>query len=437
MSAESYGVLIILILAVYLWVTEKIPPAVTGLLIIVLLPLFKVVEFSKAVSGFTDGSVWLLLGVFILSAAMSETGLDKRLAYSLILRGQDNAKRLIFTSVLTNVLLAFILPSATGRTALLIPILAGVIRTASLEESNVAKVLMLSVTYTAHTISPALITGALSTVYTASILEKSLNYSIGYMEWFILMFPPALLTTLLVAPIIMKIFTVEKILLGEGMKMVKSELLKLGDFSLQEKKLTALFCLMFLLWVTNTITHIPLGLSALAVGVLTFMPGISLIKWHEAVHKVDWGSIMIFGSSISLAVALQDTGTVNWLAGKAFGVMEKLPDLFIAPAILTFLMLIRIGFGSVIGFVTVMIPVAVATAITININPIWLVMIVLLGSMQSFFLPAQSPTNLPAYSTGFFKTSEMVKAGIAVTVMYIVLSTLVANLYWPIFMSMP
>ena len=47
MPVESYAVLIILCIAIFLWVTEKLHPAVTGLLIIVLLPLFNVVEFHK------------------------------------------------------------------------------------------------------------------------------------------------------------------------------------------------------------------------------------------------------------------------------------------------------------------------------------------------------------------------------------------------------
>jgi xanthine/uracil permease len=99
MTMASYGVLIILCIAIYLWITEKIPPAVTGLLIIVLLPLFKVVTFSQAISGFVNGSVWLLIGVYILSAAMNEIGLDKRIAYSLVIRGRANAKNMVYMSV--------------------------------------------------------------------------------------------------------------------------------------------------------------------------------------------------------------------------------------------------------------------------------------------------------------------------------------------------
>jgi sodium-dependent dicarboxylate transporter 2/3/5 len=406
MTMASYGVLIILCIAIYLWITEKIPPAVTGLLIIVLLPLFKVVTFSQAISGFVNGSVWLLIGVYILSAAMNEIGLDKRIAYSLVIRGRANAKNMVYMSVAAVVILTFILPSATGRTALLIPIFAGLIRTMSLEKSNLAIVLMLSVTYSSHTIASSLITGSLSTVYTSSLLENTLSYSFSYLEWFFLMFPPALLTSFLLVPVLMKVFPIEEISLDEGMKTVEKELAKLGKISVKEIKLIVLFCVMLILWVTNSITHIPLGLSALAVSVLVFMPGMAMIEWPAAVKKIDWGSIIIFGSSIGLAVALQETGTVDWLVGQAFGITNKLPIEFMAAAIFVLFMIIRLGFGSVLGFVTIMIPVAVATATVNDINPIWLAMVALLGSNLSFFLPAQSPTNLPAYSTGFFLKSK-------------------------------
>ena len=189
---------------------------------------------------------------------------------------------------------------------------------------------------------------------------------------------------------------------------------------------------MFLLWVTNSVTHIPLGLSALTAGVLVFMPGIELIEWKEAVKKVDWGSIIIFGSSIGLAVALQETGTIKQLATLAFGVMGKLPFQFITAVILVFFMSIRFVFGSGLGYITVVIPLAIAIATVNDMNPVWIIMVSVAASCTSFFLPFQSPTNLPAYSTGFFKVSDMMKAGIAVVAVYIIMTTLAANFYWPL-----
>lgn len=147
--------------------------------------------------------------------------------------------------------------------------------------------------------------------------------------------------------------------------------------------------------------------------------------------------ILIFGSSIGLALALQQTGTVDWLAGVAFGVTNKLPVHFMATAIYLCFMIIRFGFGSVLGFVTVVIPVAIATATTNNLSPVWLAMVALVGSNLCFFLPSQSPTNLPAYATGFVTTKDMLKGGLAVSLMYIIMSTLTANFYWPLLGVMP
>ncbi|MGB4428983.1 MAG: SLC13 family permease, partial [Thermacetogeniaceae bacterium] len=383
MLIKSYSVLLILAIAIFLWATEKIPSAVTGLLIIVLLPLFNVINFSQTVSGFVDGSVWLLIGVFILSAAMNKTGLDRRIAYSLVIRGRANAKNLVYMSVMAAIILTFILPSAAARTALLVPILAGVIRTMSLEKSNLAIVLLLSVTFASHTIAPSLLTSSLVTVYASSVLEKTLNYSFSYLDWFVLMFPAAFLSSILVAPILMKMFPIEKVSIQEGMNTVESELLKLGRITKQEIKLIILFCLMFLLWVTNSVTHIPLGLSALTAGVLVFMPGIELIEWKEAVKKVDWGSIIIFGSSIGLAVALQETGTIKQLATLAFGVMGKLPFQFITAVILVFFMSIRFVFGSGLGYITVVIPLAIAIATVNDMNPVWIIMVSVAASCTS------------------------------------------------------
>lgn len=430
--SNSIGVLIVLLIAVFFWLTEKIHPAVTGLLIIVLLSLFGGVDFSLAISGFADNSVWLLIGVFILSAAMDEIGLDKRIAYSFIAFGRDSAKKIIYMAYAATVLFVFLLPAAVGRTAILVPIWAGIVKTAGLEKSNFSKVMTLSTTYVTHCISTSLITGALATVYTSSLLEKSLDFSFTYMGWIMLMAPPAIISSFLALWIVMKMFPIENVSLLSGREMVEAELSKMGKINNKEIKLIALYCLMFLLLFTNHITSMPLGLSVLIVSILVFMPGISLIKWNDAAKKVDWGAIMIFGGSLGLAAALKETGTIDWLSGLAFGITDVLPIQLIAVAIYLICLVIRLGFGSVIGFVTAMLPLAIATGLANDINPVWLTMVSLLGSQLCFFLPSQSPANLPAYSTGFFKTNEMVKTGAAISLMYIVISTISAYLYWPL-----
>ena len=71
----------ILAFAVVLWITEAIPFAATALFVLLLLPVFGVNSYAEAVQlGFGHPIVTFFIGVLILSAAFSRSGLGTRMA---------------------------------------------------------------------------------------------------------------------------------------------------------------------------------------------------------------------------------------------------------------------------------------------------------------------------------------------------------------------
>ena len=62
--------------AVTLWVTEAVPFAVTSLLVVLLIPAFGIADYRAVVrSGFGDPVITFFIGVLILSAAFTRSGL--------------------------------------------------------------------------------------------------------------------------------------------------------------------------------------------------------------------------------------------------------------------------------------------------------------------------------------------------------------------------
>ncbi|MDN5347555.1 MAG: solute carrier family 13 (sodium-dependent dicarboxylate transporter), er 2/3/5 [Clostridia bacterium] len=423
----------VLAMAVMLWVTEVLSPVVTGLLIMVLLPLLKVIDFSQSLLGFADSSIWLLIGVFILSAAMVKTGFDRRLAFSLIRLARADARRTIYMVIVTMMILTFIIPTSAGRSALMVPICLGIANAMALKPgSNVAKAMFIAVPYISLVFSSSLMTGALSMVYAVGLFQKVAGYSWNYLSWFVVMFPGALIVSLLVGPILLKIFPPEIKTLHEGASYIEGELKKLGQPSKDEIKIALLFFLMLLLWVTNFLHHLPVALLSLAVAVLVFLPGIELITWKEAAQKIDWGTVVLFGSSLALAGALKESGAVDWLARIAFGWAKGFGPATMATFVLVITALVRFGFNSVLASTTTMLPVVMAAAATLGINPVWLGMITIIGSDLCLCMPTQSPTNLATYATGYYSIGDMFKAGIWVSLALVIVTVALAMFYWPL-----
>ena len=69
----------VLIFALILWMTEAVPFHVTGLLSVILLALFKTDTYKNIVSvGFGNDIVTFFIGVLVLSAFITTSGLGKR-----------------------------------------------------------------------------------------------------------------------------------------------------------------------------------------------------------------------------------------------------------------------------------------------------------------------------------------------------------------------
>ena len=73
----------VMLLTIGLWATAVLPEHLSALIFLCLCMLFAVAPASVVFSGFTSGTLWLVLGGLVLAEAVRATGLGVRLARSL------------------------------------------------------------------------------------------------------------------------------------------------------------------------------------------------------------------------------------------------------------------------------------------------------------------------------------------------------------------
>ncbi len=102
--------------------------------------------------------------------------------------------------------------------------------------------------------------------------------------------------------------------------------------------------------------YVMVGLAAIPALVLA-----DTMEWDE-LADIDWGTILLFGGGISLADALANTGTTEWIANTVFGGLTGMPVVLIIAAVVL-----------VVVFLTEMTSNTATTTILSRYSSVWAV----------------------------------------------------------------
>ena len=128
--------LLLLLVVAILFVTEKIPLAVTSIASAVCCWLLGLVPLKEVFLGLADSTVVLFGGMFVVGAAMFYTGLAQDIGARIVkVFGTSETKLMIGVMIIAAVMSAFL--SNTGTTACLIPGIIGVCKEANLSPSRI------------------------------------------------------------------------------------------------------------------------------------------------------------------------------------------------------------------------------------------------------------------------------------------------------------
>ena len=138
MTLEIAYLLFLIVVALVLFATEVLSIDIVGLLLLLALTVPGILSPRQALAGFGSETIFVLIGLFVLTAGIRETGVIERIGLRLASFGSDRPRaltRMLITSA--TALSAFI--SNTITTAVLLPITVGSAKRAGI---SVAKVLM-------------------------------------------------------------------------------------------------------------------------------------------------------------------------------------------------------------------------------------------------------------------------------------------------------
>ncbi|WP_072386880.1 DASS family sodium-coupled anion symporter [Hyphomicrobium sp. CS1BSMeth3] len=452
LPVAGHRMLAILAFAVIVWMTESLDYAVSAVVIAALMAFLlglapdvanpKVLLGTSrglgiAFSGFANTALALVAAALFLAAAMTATGLDKRIALVILSRVGTQTRQVVLGAILVGFVMAFLVPSTTARVACLVPIMLGIIAAFGVDKKGAfAGMLMITTVQTASIWNVGIKTAAAQNMVAVGFIERTLNYTITWLEWFIAAAPFAILMTIALYFVMTWMMPPEVDEVPGGRESIRSSLADLGPMKTSEKKLLAISLTLLAFWSTEGVLHrFDTSTTTIAAVALMFLPGIGIMTWKEAQPRIPWGTIVLFGIGISLGTALLQTKAATWLADIAviqFG-LANATALFILGAMSLFLVVIHLGFASATALASAMIPIIIAVlqgVATPGINIVGMTMLLQFVVSFGFILVVNAPQNMVAYGTETFEAKDFVRTGLVLTVIALALVMLLGATYW-------
>lgn len=264
---------------------------------------------------------------------------------------------------------------------------------------------------------------------------KMLGQRVAWSDWLIAGAPWSLIMSAVLVVVVLKMLPPESNSIAGGKEAVEKSLRELGPMTGAQKRLMAVSVLLLLFWATEGKLHKFDTTSTTYFGlVLLMLPRFGVMTWKDVQSRIPWGTVIVFGVGISLGTALLTTQAGQWLGNQvvAHTGLDHLGPLAIFAILSAFLIVIHLGFASATALTSAMLPILISVLATLPGEFSRLGMTMLLGFVVSygFILPINAPQNMVCLGTETFNARQFAKVGIVITIVGYLLMLLFGMTYW-------
>jgi di/tricarboxylate transporter len=149
----------------------------------------------------------------------------------------------------------------------------------------------------------------------------------------------------------------------------------------------------------------------------------------RARQSVDWSLLVVIAASLGIGRALELSGLAGAISSQIIGLAGGHPWLtLLAVYFVTMLLteMITNNAAAVLVF-----PIAMASARTLNVNPMPFVITIASAASAGFATPFGYQTNLMVYGPGGYRFSDYVRIGIPLDLVFLAVTVVVTPLVWP------
>ena len=388
----------ILFVAALFWATGAVPIGITALLVGALMYFFGVFPADQVAKAYAKDSVVFIFGVLALAAAISKTGLDRRIGI-LLLGTSTSLVRfgLIFGPLLAitasflseHALVAFIAP-------ILMLVYIGAIKTAGItKDKGLVVMLMLMLTFCANIGGPGSpAAGGRNAVMLGIFSDYGVN--ISFSQWVKMGMPFVPVMALVIAAYFLIVF--RKKIEAQSVNIaaeVRRESDKIGKMTPDEYKAAGVLLLVIVLWIT--LSH-RFGMGGPVILCLVLLNILGVLRWRD-INSIHWDVVALYAAASAMGYALAATGAALWLANSLIsllpGFLKSGAGLCVSTSFITGILTNFMSDGATVAAVG---PITVPMATLSGTSPVLVGLATAFASSFAHMLIIGTPNNAIVFS---------------------------------------
>lgn len=399
------------------------------------------IDTSILLNGFGNGMAWFIALVTIVCTAFVKTGLGKRIAYNLLLKGGKTSLGLGYILVFTDLILSPATGSNASRTSIIYPIFHNIAESVgSTSEKNPRKLgayLTILMYVSSQGTAALFLTGMATNAITVSLITEMLGITITWGTWFMASIVPIGLFLLLAPFIIYKVYPPEMKSLDDIKPLAEQGLKDLGPMSSAEKKLAVLFILAVLGWMFGAkLTFIDLGMQVVGFMFLALVLLFNVLNWDDVIGaKGAWNIFIWYGAFYGIASSLADAGFYTWLAdvlGKVLD-LSQINGLLVTVVLVLISLAVRYFFVSNSAFVASFYPVLFTIALTTQADKMVIgLLLAFMSPLGALLTHYGNGAGLVTFASDYVPQKDFWKVGTIMVGVALVLLFCVGLPYWKI-----
>ena len=413
--------LLFLLFATVMFMWEKIPLGLTSMIVCVGLVVTGVLEWQTAFAGFIDSNVILFVAMFIVGGALFETGMANKIGGIVTHFAKTERQLIVAIMVIVGVMSGFL--SNTGTAAILIPVVIGIAAKSGYSRSR----LLMPLVFAAAMGGNLTLIGAPGNMIAQSGME-GIGLKFGFFDYAKVGVP------ILIVGIIYFAFIGYKFLPNkEGSDEGIFDESK--DFSHVPKWKQYLSLVILLLTLVGMIFEEQLGIKLCVIGCMGALALMitGVISEKDALASIDLKTIFLFGGTLSLAAALEQTGAGELIAEKVIGMLGDNPSPYVLTFVIFMLCCVMTNFMSNTATTALMVPIGISIAQGMGADPSAVLMACVIGGSCAYATPIGMPANTMVVTAGGYTFKDYAKAGVPMILVATVVSMILLPIFYPFF----
>ncbi|PJG84635.1 DASS family sodium-coupled anion symporter [Conservatibacter flavescens] len=379
LTSQAWGMLALFIATIVAIIAKAMPMGAATLVALVISGLTGLTPLSggkdnvSMLSGFSNGTIWLIGIAMFLSRAVIKTGLGHRIALYFISKFGNRMMGVAYGIALADTIIAPGIPSASARGGgIMYPIMQSIADTYDSKPGPTARragAFLAIVVSQIDTIVCTMFLTAMAGNPLIAELASSQGIQITWMTWFLGAIVPGIVSLIVLPYLVYLIYPPELKKTPKMAEMASEQLKQMGKMSTAEWILALDFILLLFLWtVGDLLFGIPATVSAfIGLVILLFT---NIMTWKNIVEETTaWDTMFWFAVLVMMATALNKYGVISWISTH----ISSSIGMFSWPVAFTILVLVyfytRYFFASAMAHISAMYLAFLAAAIAVGTPP--------------------------------------------------------------------